>query len=142
METKIELLERRLEKTESQLQTTERRLECQLHETQQRLQHTERRLRATRIMAFGGVVGALVLALHPEAQAQFAITLTSLQNQINALTPRVTALETKTQFVSVSGGDMFTSAPICSSRAVWALPTVIRPPRLATQSLQSRAKAI
>jgi hypothetical protein len=103
METRIELFERRLEKTECELQKT------------------QRRLRSTRIMAFGGVVGALVLALHPEAQAQFAITLTSLQNQINTLTPRVTALESratavenratavedKTQFVSVSGGDMF-----------------------------------
>jgi hypothetical protein len=96
MESRIELLERRLEGTERRLHTA------------------ERRLRATWVIAFGGVVGAFVLGLHPEAQAQFAITLTSLQNQINALTPRVTnvenratALETKTQFVSVSGGEMF-----------------------------------
>jgi hypothetical protein len=96
MESRIELLEHRLEGTERRLHTA------------------ERRLRATWVIAFGGVVGAFVLGLHPEAQAQFAITLTSLQNQINALTPRVTAvenrataLESKTQFVSIANGDMF-----------------------------------
>jgi hypothetical protein len=89
MESRLELLEQRLD-------TTERRLH-----------RAERRQRATWVIAVGGVVGAFALGMHPEAQAQFAITLTSLQNQINALATRVTAVENKTQFVSVSGGDMF-----------------------------------
>jgi hypothetical protein len=134
MESRLELLERRLEKTESELQSEQRRLECEL-------QRTQRRLRSTRIMAFGGVVGALVLALHPEAQAQFAITLTSLQNQINTLTARVSAVDDKTQFVSVSGGEMFITGTNLHIRNGWGRPTETRQCRLASRASASTASA-
>ena len=68
--------------------------------TERRLARTERRLAATWSCAFVGIVGAFVLGLSPEARAQFGVTLTSLNN-------RLTAVETKTRFVTVSGGEMF-----------------------------------
>jgi hypothetical protein len=110
VENKIELLACRIESTERQLQSTRadlRATRIELQSTADRLQRSERRQRATWALAVGGIISAFALGMQPEAQAQFAITLTSLQNQINALTTRVSAVEDKTQFVSVSGGEMF-----------------------------------
>lgn len=75
--------------------------------SEERLARTERelsgmkgRLCATWACALIGTVGAFVLGLSPDAQAQFGVTLTSLNN-------RLTAVENKTHFVTVSGGEMF-----------------------------------
>lgn len=76
------------------------RLECRLAATESRLSRAERRLGTTWACAFIGIVGAFVLGLSPEARAQFGVTLVNLNT-------RLTAVESKTQFVSVSGGQMY-----------------------------------
>lgn len=75
-------------------------LQTAFEQQQRAIARMERRLRMTWTCAFVGIVGAFVLGLSPEAQAQFGVTLTTLNT-------RLTAVESKTQFVSVSGGEMF-----------------------------------
>ncbi len=75
-------------------------IQTALRQQQRATARMERRLGATWGCAFVGIVGAFVLGLSPEARAQFGVTLGNLN-------VRLTAVETKTQFVSVSDGQMF-----------------------------------
>lgn len=84
------------------------------------VQALKRRLYGTWASACIGVLFAFVSGLSPEARAQAGRPFEDLRNQINVLVTRVdaletragtdhsrlTALETKTQYVSVSGTDM------------------------------------
>jgi len=71
-------------------------LENRLAAAEGEMARMRRRLGATGTFALVGAVGAFVLGASPEAQAQFGVTLTSLNN-------RLTVVEARTAPLSVTG---------------------------------------
>lgn len=76
-----DLLERRLQDAEGELQTAS----CRLRAVEREVSAMRRRLSATWALAFIGSVGGLVMVGSPQARAQFGVTLTSLNNRLNVV---------------------------------------------------------
>jgi hypothetical protein len=95
----LEANQERLRANEAKLEASQERLranEAKLEANQQRLKATQQRLKATWAVCFAVLLGGLGLAASPTAQAQFGITLASLNT-------RLTAVETKTTPLSYNG---------------------------------------
>jgi trimeric autotransporter adhesin len=89
-----------MENMEQRLATLESALDQQRRLAGRELSGMKRRLGVTWTCAFIGTLAAFVLGFSPDARAQFGVTLTGLHN-------RLTAVETKTQFISIGDGQMY-----------------------------------
>lgn len=92
--------------TGAQFRAIEQRLdlsECRLERSESRLVRSERRLRATWAVALVGMVSTFALGMSPTAQAQYGVTLASLNARLTTVETSLSGLVNKTQFMSVSG---------------------------------------
>ncbi len=83
-------------------------LEAKLEANQERLEVTQRRLKATWAACFAVLLGALGLAASPTAQAQFGITLASLNTRLTAVETKTAPLSynSTTKLLTVSGANV------------------------------------
>ena len=93
-----------LEANQQRLSENEAMLEANL----ERLRATQRRLKATWVACFAVLLGGLGLASSPTAQAQFGITLASLNTRLTAVETRTTPLSynSTTKLLTVSGANV------------------------------------
>jgi hypothetical protein len=94
---RLEALERRCERAESAVQ--------ELLEQKEAAQRAVRGARRQRALAVAAIVGAVLIS--PGNRAALAQAGASLVQRVTALESAVSAVQTKTQYVSVSGGEMF-----------------------------------
>ncbi len=84
------------------------RLRADLEANQERLRATQRRLKATWAVCFAVLLGGLGLAASPTAQAQFGITLASLNTRLTAVETKTTPLSynATTKLLTVTGANV------------------------------------